>query len=173
MSRKRKKLGRKPNRVQAFPLSPSQAAELEPAARAGDGFEVIGPNDFPTFVPTDLKVQFDSATRIVSGSATGHPTVLYNFRRIDKGSVDEHPFGVLLISGSIAVSSSFLEHGSWANRTTPITSQHAADISGSGIGNYFLSHPVGGLPSGSLAQLSQSDRAAFDQFIGSVFAPGV
>lgn len=162
-----------PNKVQPFTLSPAQAAELAAVVQRGDGFQVVGPSELPSFTPATLKAKVDSATRIVSGSTGDHPVVMYNFRRIDGANVDEHPYGALLVSGSTAVSSSFLEHGNWHDRTTPISAQHAAEISGSGIGGYFLAHPPSGLTSGSLDELPASDESAFKQFIASAVAHGV
>ena len=162
-----------PNFVHPFRLDPTESVELGSVLVDGDGFLVVGPADFPSFIPGSLAAKFDSATRIISGSAGNSPVILYNFRRIDGSEVDEHPFGSMLVSGSIAISSSFLDHGDWPNtkRTTPITPQHAAYITASGIGGYFLQHPSDGKLSGSLAELPASDVDAFNQFISSALTP--
>jgi len=162
-----------PNIVHPFRLGPTESSELAGVLVHGDGFWVIGPADFPSFIPRSLAAKFDSATCIISGSAGETPVILYNFRRIDGPEVDEHPYGAMLVSGSIAISSSFLDHGDWPNtqRTTPITPQHAAYISASGIGGYFLQHPPEGKMSGSLCELPASDLDAFNQSITSALAP--
>jgi hypothetical protein len=156
-----------PNIVHPFRLNSTQSAELAGILLYGDGFRVIGPSGFPSFIPASLAAKFDSATLIISGSGGNNPVILYNFRRIDGAEVDEQPFGAILISGSVAISSSFLDHGDWPNtsRTTPITTEHAAYITASGIGGYFLQHPPAGRLSGSLGELPASDSDAFNEFL--------
>jgi len=162
-----------PNVVHPFQLDQTDSLELVQCLPDGDGFKVIGPADFPSFLPATLTAKFDSATRIISGSAGDGPVILYNFRRIDGSDVDEHPFGAMVVSGTTAISSSFLDHGHWPNtqRTTPISLEHANYISASGIGGYFLQHPPGGMLSGSLTDLQPSDQDAFSQFIRSALNP--
>lgn len=125
---------------------------------------MIGVSDFPPFVPEAFRLKCDSATLIVSGSGSNTAVLVYNFRRLDGSVVDEHPYGYLVISGSEAVSGSFLEHGNWDGRATDVSDGFKAHVSASGIGNYFLAHPPGGILSGSLDQLSDSDTKAFETF---------
>lgn len=163
-----------PNLVRSFEINADQTAELALVVEGGDGFRVIGPSDFPSFIPRTLVPKLDSATRIVSGSAGNSPVILYNFRRIDRSEVDEHPYGAMIVSGSSAISSSFLEHGDWptTQRTTAITQEHASHISASGVGNYFLQHPPEGKISGSLGELARTDLEAFNQFLFSAIKGG-
>jgi len=157
------------NEVHAYPVPEENLDEIKEAVQNGDGFKVIGQSEFPSFIPGDLAKKFDSATQVVSGSASDTPVVMYNFNRIDETEVDEHPYGVLLLSGSTAISGSFLDHGDWSNRTTRITAEHAQKIKSSGIGDYFVDNPKSEISSGSFDELPESDRNAFNQFLGSVF----
>lgn len=162
------------NLVRSFEINANQVTELAAIVKNGDGFRVVGPSDFPSFLPRTLIPKLDSATRIVSGSAGASPVILYNFRRIDGSEIDQHPYGAMIVSGSYAISSSFLDHGNWptTQRTTAITKEHAAHLSASGIGNYFLQHPPEGKISGSLKELLKTDQEAFDQFLLSAINGG-
>ena len=154
-----------PNEIRSFPISDSDAIEALAPLRSGDGFEVVGPDQFPTFTPPSFRDKCDSATRIVSGSGGDCAVVVYNFRRLDKSSVDEDPFAYLIVSGSQIVSGSFLGHGSWPGRTTPVSPGLAAHISGSGLGGYFLANPPDGKLSGSLSELTGSNASAFQELM--------
>lgn len=96
---------------------------------------------------------------------------MYNFHRIDDNMVDEHPYGVMMLSGSVAISGSFLDHGNWPQRTQPITPEHLNRINPSEIGDYFLENPKYGINSGSFEEIPESDCNAFKTFINSVFDP--
>ena len=153
-----------PNIIRSFNIdSQAQSEALAPMAN-GDGFEVLVPAQFPSFVPQSFREKCDSATRVVSGSGSDQAIVVYNFRRLDRTNVDEHPFGYIVVSGSQAVSGSFLEHGDWDGRTTPVSHAFTAHVSASGLGGFFLAHPFHGRVSGSLAELTGSDATAFEQF---------
>ncbi len=156
------------NEIKAFPISLSAQSEALAAIAEGDGYKVIGPKDFPSYTPATLRSKFDSATRIVSGSETEQTLVVYNFFRLDKSNVDEHPFGYIVVSGSQAVSGSFLEHGDWDGRTTPVDPAFAAHISSSGLGGFFLGCPPDGRLAGPISELTGSNAAAFAQFKASL-----
>lgn len=153
------------SKINFIELSGRAQTDIEARVAAGDGFRVIGRADFPQCLPPSLAAKFDSAVQIVSGSGTDSACLVWNFRRVDGSDIDEHPFGVFVVSGSVSPSGAFLDHGNWPNRTTPIDPMFAAHISASGIGNYFLANPPNGMGSGSLAQLGSSDTAAYSTFI--------
>jgi hypothetical protein len=156
------------NEISSLTLSAAARAAIAAVAAAGDGFVIVGPADFPPDTPVSLANRCDSATRITSGSAGDRVCVLYNFRRLDRGSVDEQPLGVFITDGQVAVTGSFVQHGDWLGRTTTVSTAFAARISGSGIGGYYLAHPPAGVSSGSLDQLVGSDLRAFETFIATI-----
>lgn len=151
-----------PNQVFPFDLAASASQELAARLADGDGFKVIGPKDFPSFIPPTLAPKFDSAVQIISGGV-----ILFNFRRIHGENVDQHPYGAVVVSGNVAISSSFLDHGDWPDRTTPVTQELANHISASGIGGYYLQYPPEGRSSGPLSALPTTDLDAFNQFMTS------
>ena len=151
-----------PNKVYPFDLDADDATELAKRIGSGDGFAVIGPSDIPSFIPYSFLKKVDSAVQIISGNV-----IMFNFRRVDYNCVDQHPFGAVIASGNRAISSSFLDHGDWENRTSPISEGFLNHISASGIGGYFLKNPPDGRQSGTLSDLPKGDLDAFNQFLSS------
>jgi hypothetical protein len=160
-----------PNKVNAYNIPVENLPEIGEIIRKGDGFKVLGKADFPRFLPKSFTEKCDSATQIVSGSAGNTPIVMFNFHRVDGYNIDEHPYGVMMLSGSVAISGSFLDHGDWSNRTTPVTKEHAQMINMSGIGDYYLNNPKYGVNSGSFHELSENEYNAFKTFVDAVFDP--
>lgn len=152
-------------KIHFIALSGEDRRDAEARVSSGDGFRVIGKAEFPNCVPARLSDKFDSAVQVVSGSGTEDACLVLNFRRVDGNDLDEHPFGIFVVSGSAAPSGAFLDHGNWPDRTTPIEPAFAQHISSSGIGDYFLANPPAGKLHGTLSELSGSDRNAFEIFV--------
>lgn len=146
-------------------MSDEQIAEIEEflSTFGGDGFKIVSNLDLPDAIPDGLVSKIDSAMVIVSGSEAVQTVAVWNNFRVDERpqSIDEHPFAVILISGSVFPSGSIVDHGDWPGRTSPITPEMSAHIHSSGIGDYFLANPPEGVSSGSLEELSDGKKEAF------------
>lgn len=146
-------------------VSDEAQSEAPSAISCGDGYELIGPAYYPSFISQTFREKCPMAVRIVSGSSSNRAAVLYNFRRVDGDFIDEHPFCFLIISGSYAVSGSFIDHGDWVGRTTPIPKDFISQIESSSVGSFLGANPPEGKTSGSLDELQGSDTLAFDRVI--------
>ena len=150
-------------------LDETQCSEIERLVESldGDGFVMVAQGDLPSAIPLGLAGKMDSAVFVVSGSAGDRAIAMWNGYRIDQRpqAVDEHPIAIMMISGSVQPEAVILDHGGWDGRTTPLSDEHKRYILNSGVGDYFLSQPPEGVPSGSLGQLSPGRRDAFEQCV--------
>jgi hypothetical protein len=130
-------------------------------------WRIIRQAELPSVFPETFRARIDSAVMVSTPTSTGGVYLAYSANRIDfkDRRIDIEPFGLMVHSSGPSSSGVFLHHGNWPERTAP-ASDHFWDLVGeSGIGDYFHSHPPGGLREGSIEQLPRGHRGAFDALI--------
>ena len=140
------------------------------AGFGGDGWKIVGFDDLPAGLPEGLRKKCDSAVVVVSGSAGTRAFAVWNNLRYDEraGEIDQHPFAVMLVSGSTVPTASIVDHGNWQDRSTHASPEFVQHVQASGIGNYFLANPPTATASGSLDELEGGIRDAFAQGVQSL-----
>ena len=128
---------------------------------------MLSQGSIPTVFPVDFREKLDSGVMIAAPTSSGGTYVVFNALRVDPRdrAVDQEPFAIIVHSTGAAASGMFLHHGDWEGRTEHPSREFWSQVDDSGIGNFFLANPPSGLSSGTLDQLSDGHREAFESAI--------
>ncbi len=148
------------------PLSEKAQNELSEYAIV-PGFRVVSAASIPSALPQRFREKIDSAVLIAEPTSTGALYLVFNNYRVDEKAraVDQEPFAVVMHTTGIGSVGMYVHHGDWPGRTFSPPPELWTNIDRYGIGNYFLSYPIGGKTSGALEELSPGDRNAFSAVI--------
>jgi hypothetical protein len=119
-----------------------------------------------------MRPKLDGGLIVVSGSSSGTTCVAFSAERIDKGNLDIQPFGVFVFPSGASTGMALVHHGGWLNRTTPLPADFNQIASTCSTGSYFFSRPPEGKTSGTLDELSDGHRAAFDRVVNYLTGSG-
>lgn len=159
-------------RTQILSLSSDQRSECEELSKAsGSGWWRIQKGDIPSFVPEGMRPKLDGGVMILSGSSSGTTYLMFGAERVDAPDVDIHPFGVVVFPSGASTGMAVVHHGGWVERTTPLPSDFTDIASSCSTGSYFFSRPPERKTSGSLDELGQGQRGAFESIMSSLSAP--
>jgi hypothetical protein len=131
------------------------------------GWRLVTPEALPSAIPYSLREKIGVALMIGTPTSTGGTYLVFSAHRVDyrARAIDIEPFGAIVHSTGPGPSGVFVHHGSWADRTRAAPAGFWEEIKRSGVDNYFLANPPNGLTSGTLAQLPNGDRGAFDAIV--------
>lgn len=164
-------------KLSALSLTSSQQQEFEVLARdvgVSAGYKWLSPEEVPSAVPLGLRNKFTSALLMWERTSSGCTMIVCNGVRYDKpaNALDQEPFGVAVYSSGASTSGVFLHHGSWPNRTTPITGSESAVLGSTSLGNYFPLNEPPHDSSGPLSDLSfTSHEGAFQATVNHLQTP--
>ena len=149
-------------------ITSTQRSEI--ALIESPGWQLVAGAALPSVFPSSLRAKIDSAVLIAAPTSFGGTYLAYSANRVDGGSIDVEPFGLIYHSTGPGQCGVFVHHGEWKRRTTPVPAGFTEHIVRSGIGEYFMAHPPDGLLSGSLDQLSAGHLGAFGVVINQLRA---
>jgi hypothetical protein len=115
-------------------------------------YRVIGPAEFPSFLPSGLTSQFNCAVMMASGSDTNQTYVLQGYR-VDGTEIDEHQYIVTYDLQKRQSFAGFVEHAHYDGRTTDIPAEMKSSMSLSGINIDYQFPRKPPQPSGSISAL--------------------
>jgi len=149
-----------------FTLSTTQCKEIETIGMRS-GWKRLSQESLPSILPSDLRKKVDTAVMIAAPTSTGGTYLVYNNLRVDHkaGAIDQHPFALIVHSTGPSASGMLIHHGKWKERTTNPPKAFWDHVNESGVGNYFYTNPPSGLSSGTLDQLPENHREAFEHII--------
>ena len=128
-------------------------------------WNVVSPDRLAGIIPDSLLNKVNSV--VLMASASANVTVFVaNMNRVDMpaSAVDQDPCILAFDHSASAASGGFVHHGSWPDRTTPMTRELMALISASGIQTQY---PLKTMPTAGsgylddLEKLPQSQREAW------------
>ena len=159
--------------IQPLPLSTEQRQEWETLSSAsGSGWWRVNRGDIPSFVPATMRPKLDGGLIVVSGSSSGMTCVVFSAERVDRGNLDILPFGVFVFPSGATAPMALLHHGGWIGRTTPLPADFNSIASSCSTGSYFFARPPEGKTSGSLEELADGHRQAFERVVDYLNASG-
>ena len=157
------------NQIQFIELTKDQRAECERLSRASaSGWWRMSKEEMiPSFVPAGLHPKLDGGVFILSGSASGSTFLMYGAERIDypDNAVDIQPFGAIVSPSGASPTMAVIHHGGWPERSIELPPDYVEVMSGRSAGNYFFARPPEGKISGSLDDLSDGQRFAFERIV--------
>ena len=126
--------------------------------------------EIPSFVPAGLHSKLDGGVFIVSGSSSGMTFLMYGGERVDypDNAVDIQPFGAVVTPSGAGPTMAVIHHGGWPERSIDLPADYVQVMSGCSAGNYFFARPPEGKTSGSLDELSDGQRFAFERIVGAL-----
>jgi hypothetical protein len=152
-----------------FNLTEEQSKEFEDVDMQ-TGWKIIQQNDLPSVLPSDFRKKIDSAVMITAPTSTGGTYLVYNNLRVEQKekAIDQHPFAIIVHSTGPSPSGILIHHGKWEGRTTKAPEVFWNYVNESGVGNYFYTNPPNGLSSGTLDELPDGHRDAFEKIINRI-----
>jgi hypothetical protein len=137
-------------------LTSTQQTEFEDLAqrlRTESGYKWLSSDDLPTAIPRSLRDKIPSALLMWDRTATGGTFIVCNGIRLDDkdDALDQHPFGLAILSSGASTAGIFIDHGNWSGRTIPITPDVRQVLESTSLGRYF---PLGEVPQASSGPLS-------------------
>ncbi len=119
-------------------------------------YRLLSPTQLPEYFPSSLLAKTDSVLLVNSGNL-----YMVDFNRVDKGKIDQQPFGFVFISGYAACSGGYLDHGNWSGRTIDMPQHFRDAVAASGIGNCYPFGDLPRIPSGPVSELAPTYQSAF------------
>ena len=147
-------------------LTSTQQAEIDAVART-NGWRIVGHGDLPTVLPVSFREKIDSAVVIASGTTSGVTYLVYDNLRVDVNddAIDHDPFGIVVYSTGASPRGMLLHHGDWDGRTEQPPDSFWDYVRDSGIGDYFYTNPPSGQSTGTLENLPNGHRGAFEAVV--------
>jgi hypothetical protein len=130
------------------------------------GWRIVPTKELTPVLPPRLVPKLDSVMVIAEPTSTGGVYLMLNTFRVDGEEIDQQPFGVIVSSTGASSSGVWVNHGRWEERTVDLPDDFLDVIGNSTIGSYYYANPPFGLLEGSLGQLSDGHREAFEQVTG-------
>ena len=160
--------------TQVLPLSPAARTEMNKLAYAGgDGWWRVEATSIPSFVPATMKPKLDGGVVVISGSAPGVRYAMFAADRVDApvSKIDIQPFAVAFFPDGTESGLIIVHHGGTISRSVELPQDYQKVVSSSGANSYFYSRPPEGKTSGSLSELGEGYKAAFDDLVTYLKSP--
>ncbi len=166
------------NKISVVSISSSQQDELEQLTHSfstPNGYRWLSPGSYPSVIPGGLQDKLTAALLMWERTSSGCTVIVCNGLRVDQqaNALDQEPFGVAVRASGASTSGIFAHHGTWQDRTIPITAEIRSILESTSLGKHF---PLGEAPpnsSGALSDLSDTSHAgAFDAVVHEILRPG-
>ena len=107
--------------------------ELEELCPVGE-YRIVAPKEVPSGILSPaLSAKTHSILIMCSGTPSGRIYVMLNLNRVDRGEIDQMPYGIAFDEFESIPSGVLIQHGDYTDRTTPLPKGFHEYIAHSGI----------------------------------------